>query len=280
MRLESQNAIPLEKLQRWMYEVIVHPDDIESALASRSAEAEIPARRVGDFIKASRTMTPLQCVGVYHSMYLLRMGETLETDFPITAVFLGEKAFQELVRDYSGAYPSTSYTLDRFGDEFPSFLKEKEIGDAPAFLADLAKFEAAVTEVFNDTSSPVIGAGELEGLSQDAIASAVFRPIMALRLIEMDWDVTLQNDAYIAAESLPAPKAKKTFLAVFRRRWEVQTIKLDNAGYALLGSIIDGEKLGDALSAAFAVAENPDPAVIFSLFRDWMSLGLFSAIEA
>ena len=98
----------LERLQRWMQEVVVHPGSVEEAIASPSAELEIPANRLTEVVLPSETMTPSERVGVYHGMYLMRMEEALETDYPVIRYHLGDVAFSHLVEAYVGRYPSRS----------------------------------------------------------------------------------------------------------------------------------------------------------------------------
>ena len=74
-------------------------------------------------ILPSRTLTPLERVGIYHGMYLLRMDDGLASDYPALQHFLGDDGFVDLVRGYVQAHPSRSYTLNRLGDHLPEYLK-------------------------------------------------------------------------------------------------------------------------------------------------------------
>jgi len=47
----------LDRLQRWMQEVVVHPGTVEEAIASPSAEGEISADRLADVVLPSESMT-------------------------------------------------------------------------------------------------------------------------------------------------------------------------------------------------------------------------------
>ena len=48
-------------------------------------------------------------------MYLLRMIEALEGDYPAVAHLLGVDAFADLVARYVEPHPSVSYTFNRLG---------------------------------------------------------------------------------------------------------------------------------------------------------------------
>ncbi len=83
----------LEKLQRWMQEVVVHPGTVEEAIASPAAEREIPSNRLADVVLPSASLTSAERVGVYHGMYLMRMEEALATDYPVIHYLLGDDGF-------------------------------------------------------------------------------------------------------------------------------------------------------------------------------------------
>ncbi len=114
----------LERLQRWMQEVVVHPGTVDEALASTAAKREIPAEKLREVIRPSERLTASERVGVYHGMYLMRMEEALETDYPLVHRHLGDEAFSEFVRAYVQDHPSTSYTLNRLGDQVPRFFAD------------------------------------------------------------------------------------------------------------------------------------------------------------
>ena len=151
----------LANLQRWMQEVVVHQGTIDEAVASAAAESENPAFRLGEVILPSHSLSPAERVGVYHGMYLMRMEETLAADYPVIKHFLGAESFDELVRDYVTRYPSRSYTLNRLGDDLPRFLDDRPDWSQGGFLADLARLELAMTEVFDELQSPVLSGEDL-----------------------------------------------------------------------------------------------------------------------
>ena len=105
----------LERMQRWMQAVIVHPGEILAATSSDGAQAEVSAEQLGDVILPSRTLAPAQRLAIYHGMYLLRMEEAMASDYPALKHFLGDEGFFDLVRDYVQVHPSRSFSLNPLG---------------------------------------------------------------------------------------------------------------------------------------------------------------------
>ena len=270
----------LTRIQRWMQEVVVHPGTVEDAIESDGAVREIPSERLSEVVLPSHSMTSAERIGVYHAMYLMRMEEALETDYPVIRYHLGDHQFGHLVREYVQRYPSTSYTLNRLGDQLPQFfLDEPEWHDA-AFLHDLARLELAMTEVFDEEESSVLGSEELEAVPPEAWEEARLRPIPALRLLAFEHAVIPNLVAYHKDRPSPSPRRRATWVALYRRDYSVLRLELSRAEFDLLKAIIDGAPLGEALTTAAASKSPRQQAKIFRWFRIWVSEGLFTAIES
>ena len=70
--------VGLERLQRWMQAVIVHPGEILAATSSESAEAEVSAEQMGDVILPSKTLAPAERLGHRPRMHHHRLHPALE----------------------------------------------------------------------------------------------------------------------------------------------------------------------------------------------------------
>jgi hypothetical protein len=92
----------------------------------------------------SATLAPHERIGIYHGMYLLRMSEALERDYPALAHFLGEAQWTALVRDYYvERHPSRSRTLNVLGRALPDYLAEAPGLVRRGFCRDLARLAGA-----------------------------------------------------------------------------------------------------------------------------------------
>ena len=270
----------LTRLQRWMQEVVVYPGTVEEAIQSDGAVHEIPSEQLSEVVLPSHSMTSAERVGVYHGMYLMRMEEALETDYPVIRYHLGDHQFGHLVREYVQRYPSTSYTLNRLGDHLPQFfLDQPEWRDA-AFLHDLGRLELAMTEVFDEEETPVLGSEELEAVPPDAWEEARLRPIPALRLLAFKYAVIPNLVAYHEDRPSPGPRRRATWVVLYRRDYSILRLELSRAEYDLLRAIVDGTSLGEALATAAASKSPRQQAKVFRWFRTWISEGIFTAIES
>jgi hypothetical protein len=275
----SHDTFELPRLQRWMQAVVVHPGSVEDAIASEHARAELPPGRLGDVVLPSATLSSAERVGVYHGMYLLRMEEALAADYPLVARFLGD-GFGELAAEYVERFPSTSYTLNRLGDHLPRFFAERPQRPDAVFLHDLARFELAMTEVFDEAESPTLSTADLEAVPPDAWEAARLRPIAALRLLELKHAVLPHLTAYHRDQPPPTPRRRPTRVAVYRRQYSVLRLELDRSPLALLTALTDGVPLGEALAGAISASPSPRrQAKVFSWFKTWISEGLFSGVE-
>jgi hypothetical protein len=266
----------LPRLQRWMQEVIVHPGSISEAVA---ATEEFSDRPVDEIVLPSASLSAVDRIGVYHGMYLMRMGEALETDYPVIRYQLGEHQFIHLVRDYVQRHPSTSYTLNRLGDHLPQFFLDEPEWPQATFLHDLAKLELAMTEVFDEQESPHLGSHEVEAVPPESWDTARLRPIAAFRLLEFRHSVVPHLVAYHEDLPSPSPRRGASWVALYRRDYAVLRLELSRAEHDLLRKIVDGASLGDALASAAASKSPRQQAKVFRWFRTWISEGLFSAIE-
>jgi hypothetical protein len=281
MSRETSRARPeLDRLQRWMQEVVVHPGTVEEAVSSDGAEREIPSEKLTEVVRPSASMTSAERIGVYHGMYLMRMEEALETDYPVIRYHLGDRQFSHLVREYVQHHPSTSYTLNRLGDHLPRFFVDHPEWPQAAFLHDLSRLELAMTEVFDELETPVLGAEELESVPPEMWENARLRPIAALRVLDFKYSVISHLKAYHDDLPSPNPRRRASWVAIYRRDYSVLRLELSRAEHGLMRDLVDGVPLGESLAAAGAAQKSArQQQKIFRWFRTWISEGLFSGIE-
>lgn len=275
----STLELPLDRLQRWMQGVIVHPGAVEEAL--REPSADVPAERIEEVLLPSKTLSAAERIGIYHGMYPLRMVEALQADYPALAHYLGESAFRELVEGYVQAHPSRSYTLNRLGDHLPEYVKTAPGVRRPEFCHDLARLELAVSEVFDAPETPPLSPEAIAAVPGEAWERAVLAPVAAFRLLAFRYPVnaylqTVNDDDH----DHPKARLKDTWVAIYRRDYGMHRLDLSRSAHDLLADLVAGRPLGEALAGAIRAGGRRAPSEheLFRWFRDWVSGGLFRAV--
>lgn len=275
-------GVPLPRMQRWMQEVVVHPGEIAEAVASPSARKALGGATIEDVILPSRTLPPAARVGIYQGMYLMRMEEALESDYPALKHLLGGRGFRDLVRDYVAAHPSVSYTLNRLGDHFPEFVAKWPGAKRPAVCHDLARLELAVAEVFDAPEVPPLSDAEIAAVPPASWERARLAPIEAFRLLSFRYSV----NAYLQSvrdedHAHPGMKRKDSFVAVYRREYSVWRHDLSQPAHDLLADLVAGKPLGKAVAAALARGGRRAPTTdqLFRWFREWAAGGVFRSVR-
>lgn len=269
--------LALDAIQRFVQAVVTAGgDDVAGALDAPAARAELGAARLEDVVLPSWSLTAEERIGVYHGMYLLRMNEALESDYPVLKHVLGDEAFETLVADYVAAHPSRSYTLNRLGDHLPAFLAAR--GDAA--LADLARAELAITLSFDAEEQAPLDAAALAAIDPGAWDDVRLRPVPSLQVLEFGHDVAAALDAHREERAAARPRRRRAFMAVWRKDYTVRRESLPRGGHALLSALAAGAPLVTALSVAaphFRAAERDER--VFRYFREWIAAGMFAALE-
>ena len=273
---------PLPGIQRWMQSVVVHPGTTEEAVASPDAQREVPVERLGDLILPSRTLTPVERVGVYHGMYLLRMHDCLASDYEALRHFLGDDGFFDLVRGYVQVHPSRSYSLNRLGDHLPEYLETAPGIKRLGFCVDLARLERAVAQIFDAPEASPLSESVLASVPEEAWERARLRTIPGFELLALRYPVnaylqTVRDESH----DHPKPRIKNSWVAVYRRDYSVWRLDLTRPAHDLLADLHGGKPLGEAIAAALAKGSRKTPTAdeLFSWFRQWVSGGMFAAVD-
>jgi hypothetical protein len=230
-------------------------------------------------ILPSKTLSPVERVGVYQGMYLLRMIEALEGDYPAVAHLLGSHAFADLVERYVEAHPSVSYPFNRLGGEFPEFIRESRGLRRRGVLYDLARLERAVTEVFDAPESPSWAAGEIERMPEEAWETAVLQPIAALRVLSFAYPVNAYLQS-VKAEKHDHPELPRraAWVAVYRKNYEVWRLDLGRPAYEFLHALAKGRPFGKAVAEAAKRLQGNPGDQIFRWLRSWVAEGMFQSV--
>ena len=271
--------LPLDHVQRWMQAVIVQPGTVDEAVRSDAARAELDPEQIEGVILPSRTLTPVERVGVYQGMYLLRMIEALEGDYPAVAHYLGSDAFAELVERYVRTHPSVSYTFNRLGGGFPEFIRESKGLRRRSVLFDLARLERAVTEVFDAPESPAWPTEAIERMPEDAWPAAVLQPVAAFRVLSFAYPVNAYLQS-VKAENHDHPELPRraSFVAVYRKNYEVWRLDLGRPAYEFLSALAKGRPFGRAVAEAAKRLQGDAGDQIFRWLRSWVAEGMFQSV--
>ncbi|MDE2758010.1 MAG: DNA-binding domain-containing protein [Acidobacteriota bacterium] len=273
-------APDLGNTQKWMQAVILHPGSDHQAVASPRARKLVPASEFPSLIRPSRTLDSFDRIGIYRGMYLARLQEALEADYPGLRHFLGPKRFSDLVRGYVDRYPSQSYTLNRLGDHLPKFIQSSPGIARKDFLYELARFELLMSRLFDAEESPVLTPEAIAAVPPECWETARLEPVAALSVQALRYPVGAYLEAVRQGKPRPSTRRKKHWAVVYRRQYALRWLDLSPAAYRLLHALVNGVPLGEALSGVLRRGRQPVGEVqLFSWFRGWVTEGLFQAVE-
>lgn len=288
----TQNERELDRLQRWMQEVITHPDGIAAGIASEPAQREVQtsAATIEEIIGPSNSLGSIERLAVYGDAYHARLVECLGDEFPALKHALGDDTFGGFAMGYLQQHPSQSYTLGELGRRFPDYLQDTRPTDVPSpswpdFLIDLATYERECADVFDGPGvegQPLLDPDGLATITPDEIPRVVLHPAPCLRLLEVRFPVHEYVTAVRQNQQPRHPQPNVTHLVITRRDFVVRRGAVSRAEYLLLQSLIAGQPLGEAIESAVEATEADVEHFASELagwFRHWSAAGWFVSFE-
>jgi hypothetical protein len=287
----SNEPPDLEQIQRWMQAVIMHPGGVLTGAASPQAQGHLPVdvEQIENVVTRSAALSSVERLEIYARAYYARLLECLRAEFPVLCQAVGGEVFDQFAFGYLQSYPSRSYTLDLLGANFAAYLREtrpdSELTDWPDFLIDLATLEWHFSEVFDGPGvehQPLLDVAQLQSISPDRWPAARLAPASCLRVLALGYPVQRFYRAVRNGEHPEPPAPVETYLAITRRDFVVRHFELTRAQYHLLGDLLSGASVGEAIGR---VAENFDVDVesfardLQEWFRVWAAEGFFRGVE-
>src|ERR1700693_6325836 len=104
---------------------------------------------------------------IYANAYFYRLLESLGEDFPATQAILEEDNFAALVRGYLREHPPTEPSIVYAGLYLADFLNDHPFAERWPFIADLARLERAVLDVFHAADAPALGLETLHAVPSE-----------------------------------------------------------------------------------------------------------------
>ncbi len=253
----------LDNVQRWMSEVITHPDGIRAGADAKKALDLIDAGsgNLESVIVQTGNLSATERLAIYGNAYYARLLECLGEVFPVLKRTLGEETFDGFGFGYLQSYPSSSYTLHYLGKHFVDYLQETrpttQDSNLPTdwcdFLIDLAKLEWTIYEVFDGPGmekNDAFDFSEIFAASANDLTGIKLIAAPCLRLLEFNFPV---NDHFTRMKQNPEtdewalPDPGKNYLAISRRDYIVRRYPLSHPQFVLLEALRSGKNLGDSL---------------------------------
>jgi len=263
----------LAGLERWFQAEVLRPHRRAVRRGTRPERHLLPSRSLG---VAER-------IAIYQQGYMLRLQECMQADFVAVRRVAGEARFAELVRAYLERHPSRHWSLNPLGHAFARFLaREAPRGPRIGLLAELARLEWAMQEVFEAPASPTLAPEALQRIAPADWARRKLLPIEALRLLEFEHRCNAIASAVRREEQLPPLGRKRTCVVVYRKDWTVWRMDLDPLQFQLLSALCRGRTLAQALGAAARLQRGSQADLqrrIQAACASFMAEGLFQAVR-
>ena len=219
-------------------------------------------------------------LGIYGDGYVSRLLEALEANFPILSKLLGEEDFGALGTAYVRSHDSPFFSIRYYGDGLAGFLAADPAYSGAAVLADLARWEWAMTEVFDAADAEPIGTDALARVAPEDWAGLRFDWHPSVRRLALAWNAP-QIWKSVSDDAEPpefAFSAEPVEWLLWRQDLRTYFRSLQPAEVAALEAARAGQSFGElcaVLSEEIGEAEAPAKAAGF--LKDWIESGLIVA---
>ena len=218
-------------------------------------------------------------LGIYGDGYCARLAEALQSNFPVLTELLGEADFEKLATAYVRSHDSPFFSIRYYGNALTDFLaSESEYAGAPV-LAELARWEWAMTEVFDAADVDSLGVADLASVAPEEWAELRFELHPSARRLTLAWNAPQIWKAVTDGADVPEVAFSPEPLQWLLWRQDLRTYfrSLQPGEAQALEAAREGHSFGDlcaVLSEEFGEAQAPATAAGF--LRTWVESGLLT----
>jgi hypothetical protein len=219
-------------------------------------------------------------LGIYGDGYCARLVEALQANFPVLTELLGETDFEKLGTAYVRSHDSPFYSIRYYGNALADFLATDSEYEAAPVLAELARWEWAMTEVFDAADAESIGVSELASVAPDEWAALRLELHPSLRRLTLAWNAPQIWKAVSDGADVPAVAFSPEPVQWLLWRQDLRTYfrSLEPGEAQALEAAREGQSFGELcalLCEEFGEAQAPARAAEF--LRGWVESGLLTA---
>ncbi|HEX4039998.1 MAG TPA: DNA-binding domain-containing protein [Acidobacteriaceae bacterium] len=294
----TEPAGELLDIQRRMAAAVMHPLTRAETMPRRRRDGASNQREADAIIRPNDRLTSFERLEIYNRQYWFRLYSCFEDDFPGLLAIVGRAKFDALMRAYLTDCPSQSFSLRNLGSRLETWITEHPAYVAPhvTLALDMVRLEWAHIEAFDEEERPRLSAEGLTELSEGSTLH--LQPY--LRLLALNYpvdDLLVQvrsEDGSSTSSANNASAVRKRHhvrqvaalaprvmhLAVHRHENSVWYKPLAGEEFDLLGALVAGRPLGEALEGALAsstIPEDQRPAFLQETFATWAMLGWFTS---
>jgi len=219
----------LENLQALLYRLITAPEGVAAGLAAERAPGPTTRDDLDQLIEGDDRLSAAERLEIYANAYFYRILDCLKEDFPATLATLGADNFHNLVTGYLIEYPPTEPSIAYAGRYMSEFLRHHPLSERWPFIAELARLERTVTEVFHAAEAEPLSAETMRSVAPEDWPALMMRTHPALAIVDCEWRVDellrqIETNAVAAVENEPtldAPAHAPNSILVWRHNSQV-----------------------------------------------------------
>lgn len=191
-------------------------------------------------------------IAIYRRSIMGNFVSALAATYPVLARIVGLPFFREAARAYVRAHPSTSGDLNEYGGGFADFIASYPYGRELGYLADVARLEWRVQEVFYAPEPAPADLSILASCASEDYGRLRFALTPAHARLDSPWP--LADIWRVNAEGYEGERtvdfAQPSRVLVLRRDALVEVESLADGEAALLDALAEGTALEQAAEAA------------------------------
>lgn len=210
-----------------------------------------PDKSVPEALTSHTARVPEKRFAVYRNNVVVGLINALAARFPATQRIVGEEFFRAMARVYVRANPPRSPLLMEYGNGFADFIAQFEPAAELAYLADVARLEAARTRAYHAADAAPIDPKILQSMDESELGNLGIEPHPAAEIVRSKHPVvTIWAMNSGERELGPIDDWTAEDALVVRPQLEVFVRALTPGGAAFLSALFGGARLGDAVEAA------------------------------
>ena len=272
--MPADEPFNLQTLEALLHRLITARNGVAEGLQAEKVQVNLE-----DIIRGDERLSAVEHLEIYANAYFYRLLDILKEEYPATLAVLGADDFHNLVTGYLLEYPPAESSVLYAGRYLADFLGDHPFRERWAYIADLARVERTVLEVFHRADAPALDAETMRAVPVTDWPALEMRAHPTVAILDSEWPV---NELLREVENKiewHEPAHTAVSIVVWRKGFEVYYRVLEPGERGALGLALHGTTFAMMCEAVAAEYPGDDaPAAINRLLARWLADGLLLRI--